>query len=114
MVNLGTQAENALKEWEKYVVIAESSSNFIKGSYNIFTNAPDFIRASSNLCVPEADQKSGYGLLFKSYIDSLNPPVPLEMSTFHGHRIHVLFSMGAAVFYHRHHIRGIYKQYWPK
>jgi E1A/CREB-binding protein len=112
LVNLGTQAENALKQWEKSVVIAESSSNFIKGSYNFSTNAPDFIRASTKLCVPGADQKSGYGLLFKSYLDSLNPPVTLEMSTFHGHRINVLFSMGAAVFYHRHHISDFINSYF--
>jgi hypothetical protein len=41
-----------LKQWEKSVVIAESSSNFIKGSNNFSTNAPDFIRASTKLCVP--------------------------------------------------------------
>jgi hypothetical protein len=49
---------------------------------------------------------------FKSYLDSLNPPVTLEMSTFHGHHINVLFSMGAAVFYHRHHISDFINSYF--
>ena len=85
------------------------SNNF---TYNQSTF--DFIRASTKLCVPGADEKSGYGLLFKSYLDQLEPPVALKMCTFHGHRINLLFAMGASVFFHRNHMKDFINVYFNK
>lgn len=83
-----------MKQWEKSIV-TESSSEFIKGSYiyNVSSNFADFIRASTKHCLPGAD------------LDSLNQTATLELSTFNGHRINVLFYMNATVFYYRDHIR---------
>ncbi|VDI15710.1 Hypothetical predicted protein [Mytilus galloprovincialis] len=99
-VNLASQAESGLKLWEQSVLESESFHQF---TYN--QNTSDFIRASTKLCVPGADEKSGYGQLFLTFLKQLDIPVDLKMSTFHGHRINLLFSMGAAVFFHREHIK---------
>jgi hypothetical protein len=64
-----------LKGWEKYIVITELSSEFIKSSYIFSGNAPDFIRASAKLCAPGADKNLVIRLLWKSYFDILNPPL---------------------------------------
>ena len=48
--------------------------------------------------MPGADEKSGYGLLFKTFLNQLKSPVELKLTTFHGHRINLLFSMGGSVF----------------
>ena len=76
-----------------------------------FLVMPVILLFSTTLCVPGPDQKSGYWLLFKWYLDSLNQPVTLEMSI-HGHHINILFSMGAAVFYHRDHMRDFINSYF--
>lgn len=109
LVNLGSQAETALKLWEKSVLISDLEDSHVNSM-----NTPDFIRASTKLCVPGADEKSGYGTLFSSFIENLDPPINLKMSTFHGHRINILFSMGASVFYHRHHIKEFIDTYFPE
>ena len=109
LVNLGSQAEAALTEWIKTIVISDTLSKDWCS-----TSTPYFFRAATKLCVPGADQKSGYGLLFKSYLDSLTPPVELKMSTFYGHRINILFSMAASVFYHASHIKDFTDLYFDK
>jgi hypothetical protein len=55
-----------------------------------------------------ADQKSGYSLLFETYLKSCTPPVALQMSTFYGHRINILFFMAAAVYYHNDDIKDFF------
>ncbi|CAC5424272.1 unnamed protein product [Mytilus coruscus] len=54
LVNLASQAESGLKLWEQSVLESESFHQF---TYN--QNTSDFIRASTKLCVPGADEKSG-------------------------------------------------------
>ena len=110
LVNLATQAETALKEWEKSVTMSDEMDPNPHTCMSFST--PDFIRATTKLCVPGADQKSGYGLLFKSYLDSLDDPVELQLSTFHGHRINILFSMAASVYFHINDIRDFCKTYF--
>ncbi|CAG2222466.1 unnamed protein product [Mytilus edulis] len=107
LVNLGTQAEAALKEWAKTIIVSDTLP-----SDSFSHSTPDFIRASTKLCVPGADHKSGYGLLFNSYLESLTPPIKQNMSTFYGHRINVLFSMAASVFYHAKHIKEFIELYF--
>jgi hypothetical protein len=48
--------------------------------------------------VPGADEKCGYGLLLKTFLNQLKSPVELKQTTFHGHRIN-LFSMSASGFF---------------
>jgi hypothetical protein len=98
LVNLGSQAEIALKEWAKAIIITDTFDWGV-------ASTPDFIRATTKLCAPGADQKSGFSLLFETYLKSCTPPVALQMSTFYGHRINILFSMAAAVYYHNDHIK---------
>jgi hypothetical protein len=57
LVNLGSQAEIALKEWAKAIIITDTFDWGV-------ASTPDFIRATTKLCAPGADQKSGYSLLF--------------------------------------------------
>ena len=111
LVNLGSQAEAALKEWERAII---ASDDLLPESGTWSVSTPDFIRAATKLCVPGADQKSGYGLLFHSYLQSLDPPSALKMSTFYGHRINVLFSMAASVFYHSRHIKDFTSVYFDE
>ena len=80
LVNLGSQAKIALKEWAKAIIITDTFDWGV-------ASTPDFIRATTKLCAPGADQKSGYSLLFETYLKSCTPPVALQMSTFYGHRI---------------------------
>ncbi|CAG2215742.1 unnamed protein product [Mytilus edulis] len=87
LVNFATQAESGLKLWEQNILESVDCSSFFSPS------CCDFIRASTKLCVPGADEKSGYGLLFKTFLNQLEPPVDLQLTTFHGHRINLLFSM---------------------
>ncbi|CAG2222461.1 unnamed protein product [Mytilus edulis] len=54
LVNLGTQAEAALKEWAKTIIVSDTLP-----SDSFSHSTPDFIRASTKLCVPGADHKSG-------------------------------------------------------
>ncbi|VDI62003.1 Hypothetical predicted protein [Mytilus galloprovincialis] len=105
--SLGTQAEAALKEWAKTIIVSDTLP-----SNSFSQSTPDFIRASTKLCVPGADHKSGYGLLFNSYLESLTPPIKQNMSTFYGHRIYILFSMAASVFYHAKHIQELIELYF--
>ena len=105
LVNLGSQAEIALKEWAKAIIITDTFDWGV-------ASTPDFIRARTKLCAPGADQKSGYSLLFETYLKSCTPPVALQMSTFYGHRIHMLFSMAAAVYYHNDHIKDFLSTYF--
>ncbi|CAG2192103.1 unnamed protein product [Mytilus edulis] len=72
-----SQAEAALKEWAKTIIVSDTLP-----SDSFSHSTPDFIRASTKLCVPGADHKSGYGLLFNSYLESLTPPIKQNMSTF--------------------------------
>jgi hypothetical protein len=65
LVNFATQAEAGLKIWEQNVLdfnVNENSSTSNKFTYNQCTT--DFIRACTKLCVPGADEKSGYGSFF--------------------------------------------------
>lgn len=73
---------------------------FAPDSYNVSRNVPVFIVSEQNVMLEE----SGYILLLKWYLDSINIPVSLEMSI-HGHRINVFFPICAAMFYNRDHIR---------
>lgn len=107
LVNLGTHSEALLKEWAKTIIVSDTLP-----SDSFSHNTPDFIRASTKLCVPGADHKSGYGLLFNSYLDSLTSPIKQNMSTFYGHRINVLFSIAASVFYHAKHIKEFIELYF--
>ncbi|CAC5399448.1 unnamed protein product [Mytilus coruscus] len=108
LVNFATQAESGLKLWEQNILESVDCSSFFSPS------CCDFIRASTKLCVPGADEKSGYGLLFKTFLNQLEPPVDLQLTTFHGHRINLLFSMGASVFHHRNHIKLFIENYFNK
>ncbi|CAC5409987.1 unnamed protein product [Mytilus coruscus] len=54
LVNLGSQAEAALKEWAKTIIVSDTLP-----SDSFSHSTPDFIRASTKLCVPGADHKSG-------------------------------------------------------
>ncbi|VDI55399.1 Hypothetical predicted protein [Mytilus galloprovincialis] len=56
-VNLASQAESGFKLWEQIVL---ESENFHQFTYN--QNTTDFICASTKLCVPGADEKSGGSL----------------------------------------------------
>lgn len=107
LVNLGSQAEAALKEWAKTIIVSDT---LLSDSFSHST--PDFIRASTKLCVPGADHKSGDGLLFNFYLESLTPSIKQNMSTFYGHRINILFSMAASVFYHEKHIKEFIELYF--
>jgi hypothetical protein len=49
--------------------------------------------------VPGADEQCGYGLLLKTFLNQLKSPVELKQTTFHGHRINLLLSMGASGFF---------------
>lgn len=109
LVNFASQAESGLKLWEQNVLESDDCNNIF---FN--PNCCDFIRATTKLCVPGADEKSGYGLLFKSYLNQLETPVDLKLTTFHGHRINLLFSMGASVFYHRNDINNFIELYFNK
>ncbi|CAC5406236.1 unnamed protein product [Mytilus coruscus] len=53
LVNLGSQAEAALKEWSKTIIVSDTLPS---DSFSHSTS--DFIRASTKLCVPGADHKS--------------------------------------------------------
>ena len=46
------------------------------------------------------------------FICQLDSPVNLKLCTLHGHRINVIFSMGAAVFCHRNHISEFMNEYF--
>ena len=48
------------------------------------------------------------------FIHSFESPVPLKTCTFHGHRINLLFAMGASVFFHRNHIKDFINVYFNK
>jgi len=50
--------------------------------------------------------------MFKTFLCQLDSPVNLKLCTFHGHRINIIFSMGAAVFFHRNHISEFIKEYF--
>jgi E1A/CREB-binding protein len=69
--------------------------------------------------VPGADEKCGYGLLLKTFLNQLKSPVELKQTTFHGHRIN-LFSMSASgffffiFFYHRNHFKEFIEVYFNK
>ncbi|KAL5011134.1 hypothetical protein ScPMuIL_013439 [Solemya velum] len=106
LVNLGTQAESALKVWEQVAIDCTDSSQQ-DGKSTV-----QFIRATTKLCVPGADEKSGYGLLFDTYLKSLTDPVISKLHTFHGHRINIVFSLGAAVYYHHQQIANFVKDYF--
>ncbi|CAC5363152.1 unnamed protein product [Mytilus coruscus] len=108
LVNCATQAESGLKLWEQNVLESDDFSSYFSPS------SCDFIRASTKLCVPGADEKSGYGLLFKTFLNQLEPPDDLQLTTFHGHRINLLFSMGASVFHHRNLIKLFIENYFNK
>lgn len=95
IVNFASQAEAGLKQWEKNVTNFDDECPQ-KFTYNQCTT--DFIKASCKLCVPGADEKSGYGLLFQTFLNELD--IHLKMTTFHGHRINLFFAMGAAVFFY--------------
>jgi hypothetical protein len=71
-----------------------------------------FIRAATKLCVPGADEQSGYGLLFDTYLKSLNTPVKSKLHTFHDHRINIVFRLIAAVYYHHQQIASFVKEYF--
>ncbi|CAC5387839.1 unnamed protein product [Mytilus coruscus] len=107
LVNLGSQAEIALKGWAKAIILRNTFDWGV-------ASTPDFIRATTKLCVPGADQKSGYGFLFETYLKSCVPPVKLHMSTFYGHRINILFSMTAAVCYHNDQIKDFLSTYFEE
>ncbi|CAC5420510.1 unnamed protein product [Mytilus coruscus] len=55
--------------------------NNVNFTYNQSTT--DFIRACCKLCVPGADEKSGYGSLFRTFLSDNN--IDLKLTTFHGH-----------------------------
>jgi hypothetical protein len=59
----------------------------------------DFVRATTKWWVPGADEQCGYGLLLKTFLNQLKSPVELKQTTFHGHRINLLLSMGASGFF---------------
>ncbi|CAC5361729.1 unnamed protein product [Mytilus coruscus] len=91
-----------------------SAINGFKCNLHVLVNFATQAEASTKLCVPGADEKSGYGLLFKTFLNQLEPPVDLQLTTFHGHRINLLFSMGASVFHHRNHIKLFIENYFNK
>jgi len=104
LVNFAAQAESGLKLWEENIL----EMNDIEHSSFYNPNCFDFVRATTTLCVPGADEKYGYGLLFKTFLNQLKSPVELKLTTFHGHRINLLFSMGASgFFYHRYLLKYI-------
>ncbi|VDI17302.1 Hypothetical predicted protein [Mytilus galloprovincialis] len=96
IVNFASQAEIGLKQWEKNISNLDNvENNNVNFTYNQSTT--DFIRACCKLCVPGADEKSGYGSLFRTFLTDNN--IDLKLTTFHGHRINLLFAMGASVFF---------------
>ena len=46
------------------------------------------------------------------FLCQLDSPVNLKLCTLHGHIINVIFSMGAAVFFHRKHISEFINEYF--
>lgn len=105
-MNLGSQAESALRQWEQSVLLSDSPSSDISFS------TPDFIRATSKLCVPEGPMRNPVTVYFLIFLEHLENPKVLKLSTFHGHRINVLFSMAAAVFDHRKDIEEFIDSYF--
>ncbi|CAC5426130.1 unnamed protein product [Mytilus coruscus] len=111
IVNFASQAEIGLKQWEKNISNLDNvEDNNVNFTYNQSTT--DFIRACCKLCVPGADEKSGYGSLFRTFLSDNN--IDLKLTTFHGHRINLLFAMGASVFFHKDNIYEFIDLYFEK
>lgn len=83
LVNFTAQAESGLKLLDQNIL----EMNDIENSPFINPNCCDFVRTATKLCVPGADEKSGYGLLCKTFLNQLKSPVELKLTTFHGHTI---------------------------
>ncbi|CAG2205626.1 unnamed protein product [Mytilus edulis] len=69
LVNFATQAESGLKLWEQNILESVDCSSFFSPS------CCDFIRASTKLCMPGADEKSDLNdiwLVFKNSIELLS------------------------------------------
>lgn len=107
LVNFGSQSESGLKIWEHAALgdVNTTESAIPKTTSN-------FIRAATKLCVPGADEKSGYGLLFTTYLENLDNPVTSKLHSFHGHRINIIFSLGATVYFHHQQIAHFIQEYF--
>ena len=103
-VHFASRAELGLTIWEQDVLdFKEKASTSSKLTYNQCT--ADFIRACTKLCVPGADEKSGYVSFTLTFLlKDLENPCDLKMTTVHGHKKKLMLAFGAAVFFQRFHI----------
>lgn len=87
LVSFGSRGKSGLKVLEH---AALEPSTTAESEFQESTT--QLIRATS--CVPGADEKSGYGLLFTTYLQSLDSPVTskLHVHSFLGHRINIIRS----------------------
>ena len=85
-VHFASRAELGLTIWEQAVLdFKENASTSSKLTYNQCT--ADFIRACTKLCVPGADEKSGYVSFTLTFLlKDLENPCDLKMTTFHGQK----------------------------
>ncbi|CAC5420536.1 unnamed protein product [Mytilus coruscus] len=83
---------------------------FRKFTSKVMTSSKFVESLLQTLC--SANEKSGYGSLFRTFLSDNN--IDLKLTTFHGHRINLLFAMGASVFFHKDNIYELIDLYFEK
>ena len=100
IINLGTVAKSAVKEFENIAAIQLQTNGFknVDGSRTVSI----LLELSKAFCRGHNYQKAGAVSYWQPYLDSID--VKNEFVSFRGERINILFVNAAAAYFHKEHV----------